>query len=373
MRTIKKVIIFLFISAYIGLSHSQAQEPSKIVQTSSKTSSDALPQIASGSKPFAINKQHVEAFSSIYKDEIKPLEVCPRAQPDRVQICSSSFRNDGNGPYMLAPETTPQGVIVLFHGLSDSPFFMASIAQELQNDGYLVIAPLTPGHGKKDADFDMQDERLLSRWYAHIDKVMAFASSLELPVIVGGFSTGGTFATHYAIHHPEKVNALLLFSGALQLSKSAEAMSNIWGIKSLAVWLDGEYQTDGGHPYKYPTVASYSGLVLMDLIKDIRAKLEKDQDINIPIFAAHSLADRVTLFGGIEHLTQAIDGNHTLFKIDESYDLCHADLPMSNIQLVTLDFDKSKVNINERCAVPKANPVHDQMMLMLKVFLSEHV
>lgn len=368
MHTIKHVFVFLLISTSVHLSHAKNQAFSELVQSTS----DVSQQQISGQKAFVLNSQQIKSFSDIYEDEIGPLEVCPQAQLTRVQICSSKLRNHGNGPYILAPEKTPKGVIVLFHGLSDSPFFMGSIAQELQKQGYLVVAPLTPGHGKKEAGFDMKDDLLLSRWYIHIEKVMQFAGSFNLPVTVGGFSTGGAFATHYAIHHPERVNALLLFSGALQLSKSAEAMSNIWGIKSIARWLDGEYETEGGHPYKYPSVASYSALVLMDLIKEIRATLKDDKDINFPIFAAHSLADRVTLFSGIEHLTQAINGNHTLFKIDESYDLCHADLPMSNVQLVTLDFDKSKVNINERCAVPKSNPLHSQMMLMLTVFLNEN-
>jgi hypothetical protein len=168
------------------------------------------------------------------------------------------------------------------------------------------------------------------------------------------------------------VQALLLFSGALQLNGAAEAMSDVWGIKTLAKWLDGDYETQGAHPYKYPSIATYSALVLLDVIKDIRKKLETTH-ITKPIFAAHSMADLTTLYEGVESLTNAIKGEHTVFKIDESYELCHADLLMSTVQIVNLKFDKTKVNKSEMCVVPKANTLHATMLLMLEVFLSENV
>lgn len=312
------------------------------------------------------------AFSDIYSAELGPISACSENTLRDIAFCSEQLKNAGNAPFILLPVGRPKALVVLFHGLSDSPFFMRSLAEFLQTKGYMVIAPLSPGHGKFDADTDMEDETLGKRWLDHVDKVMNFGLSFELPTVVGGFSTGATFATHYSIENAEKMDALLLFSGALRLTGSAEAMSKIWGMKFLAKILDGEYETMGPNPFKYPSVASYSGLVLMDLIKEVREKLE-EKTVRLPIFAAHSLADKVTLFEGIEETTSAIEGEHTIFKIDEEFDLCHADLPISSAQLIGLDFDKSQVNENERCAIPKANPLHNNMLLMLDAFLQEHV
>ncbi|MFT6268580.1 MAG: esterase/lipase [Alphaproteobacteria bacterium] len=318
-------------------------------------------------------------FSSIYEPELGPVKPCDEAFTNGVKACFETLKNDGNAPYVMLPRlsanmTSPKGVVVLFHGLSDSPYFMSSIAEFLRTKGYVVVAPLTPGHGKHEADADMQDDQLKMRWYKHADTVMAFAhdmaSTASLPVVAGGFSTGGSFATYYTINNPDKVDALVLFSAALQLASSAETMANIWGMKSLAKWLDGQYETQGAHPHKYPSVASYSGLVLMDVVHDIRDTL-KSKQVSKPIFAAHSLADNVALFEGIENLTQQIKGDHTIFKIDESYDLCHADVPMSSVQIVNLKFDKSKINESETCSVPRANPLHAKMLMMLELFLSE--
>lgn len=322
-----------------------------------------------------------QTFAAIYEPDLGPEIDCQQVFNLGVKACFAALRNDGNAPYILLPRLSPalpvaKGVVVLFHGLSDSPYFVSSIGEFLRNDGYVVIAPLTPGHGKKEANADMQDNDLQARWYTHVDSVMTFANemaqSANLPLVVGGFSTGGAFATYYTINHPEKVAALLLFSGALSLAGSVETVSNIWGMKSLAKWLDGDYITDGPHPFKYPAVATYSALVLMDIIHDIRDTLATKQ-ITMPIFAAHSMADTTTLFAGIESLTGQISGNHTVFKIDESYQLCHADLPMSSVQVVNLTFDKSNVNEGEECKIPRANPLHQNMLLMLDRFLSEQL
>lgn len=318
-------------------------------------------------------------FSRIYEKDLGAVKPCDEDFKNGVKVCFNTLKNDGNAPYILLPRlsanlTQPKGVVVLFHGLSDSPYFMSSIGEFLRSKGYVVLAPLTPGHGKIDADADMQDDTLKARWYEHTNTVMEFAhdmaSTSDLPVVVGGFSTGGSFATHYTINNPEKVDALLLFSGALELARPAEAMANIWGMKSLAKWLDGDYETQGGHPYKYPGVASYSALVLMDILHEIRDTLENETVVK-PIFAAHSMTDSVTLFSGIQELTEQVKGEHTIFKIDESYDVCHADVPMSAVQIVNLRFDKSKVKENEKCSVPKANPLHAQMLLMLDSFLAD--
>lgn len=322
-----------------------------------------------------------QSFANIYESELGKPQPCKESFKKGVKFCFSALKNDGNAPFILLPSISPnnmqpKGVVVLFHGLSDSPYFMGSIGEFLRAKGYVVIAPLTPGHGKIDADADMQDETLKTRWYTHTDNVMVFAKQIadtaNLPIAVGGFSTGGAFATYFTINHPEQVDALLLFSGALELARGAEVMSNIWGMKSLASWLDGEYQTQGAHPYKYPSVASYSGLVLMDVIHDIRDILETKK-VSKAIFAAHSMSDNTTLFSGIEKLTSQIEGNHSLFKIDESFDLCHADLPMSAVQIINLKFDKSKINASELCSVPKANPLHQQMLLMLDIFLNDNL
>ncbi|MEE3306263.1 MAG: phospholipase, partial [Pseudomonadota bacterium] len=150
-----------------------------------------------------------------------------------------------------------------------------------------------------------------------------------------------------------------------------ESMSRIWGIKLLARIIDGTYQTHGPNPYKYPNVAGLAGLELMDLINIIRDKVEEGQQIEVPLFAAHSQADVTTPIRGIEQLMDASEGPNTFFVIDESYALCHADLVVSPRLLKQMNFNANMVNQQEECAVPKANPLFPTMSLMLQDYLSQ--
>ncbi|MGB3725344.1 MAG: alpha/beta fold hydrolase [Glaciecola sp.] len=320
-----------------------------------------------------LSSEQRDQFTAIYAPELGNIYACPQNTSSEYGFCANSLKNPQNAPQILMPKDGPQAVLVLQHGLSDSPYFMHYVGQQLQRRGYIVILPLTPGHGKKDANADMKDDNLQQRWYQHTEQVMNFAYGFDLPVFIGGFSTGGALAVQYALLNQDKISGVMLFSGALALSGAAESLANIWGIKHLAKWIDGEYETMGPHPHKYPSVAGFSALVLMDVIRDIRGLLEDATSTNTPIymplFVAHSMADIVTPFKGVDMLVNAVEGEHVVFKIDESYDLCHADLPMSQIQLIGLRFQKSEVNQSERCAIPEPNPLHNQMMLMLNNYL----
>ncbi|WP_395344755.1 alpha/beta hydrolase [Ningiella sp. W23] len=350
---------------------------SNTVSDETNTSIEAQIESVISKRAASLNEFNA-AFNSIYARQLSSIRPCTEQTIipaiDEIKVCSDTLRNEGNAPFALFP-SQPKALVVLFHGLSDSPYFLRSIATHLASKGYAVVAPLTPGHGKKEADADMQDESLQMRWYEHVDEIMDLANASHEKVFIGGFSTGGALATQFTLSNSEDVQGLLLFSGALQLSDSAETLSNIWGSKALAEWLDGDYQTQGPNPYKYPSVATYSALVLMDVIKDIRFQLDtlEQTPLKKPIFAAHSLADTTTLYEGVEDLLNKVDGDHTRFKIDEEFEVCHADLVVSAPQLIAMNFDKSQVNQSERCKVPQANPLHQNMLSVLVHFLDENV
>ena len=169
----------------------------------------------------------------------------------------------------------------------------------------------------------------------------------------------------------DNIDGLMLFSGALALSENAESMSRIWGIKWVAKIVDGSYITHGPNPFKYPNVAGFAGLELMDIIEKIRDDFEDGKRIEVPLFAAHSQADATTPIHGVENLMENSAGPNTFFVIDASYALCHADLVVNTSMLHDMKFNKVMVNENEECAVPKANPLFSTMSLMLKTYAQQ--
>jgi pimeloyl-ACP methyl ester carboxylesterase len=314
----------------------------------------------------------LQKFSKLYEQELGSTKSCEHQEEHVFRVCSAALRNDGNAPYILHHQQASEKVIVLFHGLSDSPYFLKSIAEALFQQGYNVVVALSPGHGEIDADKDMEDPQLAQRWYQHVDQVMALAEPLGNKHYIGGFSTGGTLAAHYIFRHPENVDGLLLFSGALQLDDSAEFLLHLWGIGTLTNWMDGEYQTDGPNPYKYPSVARHSALMLMDVIDEIRDFEDEGKPLNLPIFAAHSKVDATVMYSGIENLLAYNQGTNELFAIGEEVNVCHADVVIDEQQLADMRFDMSKVKDPGPCSIPHANPKHAEMLSVMIKFLQGH-
>lgn len=317
-----------------------------------------------GQSQFALN----QSFLALYEQELGSTQKCLDSSVNRYAVCSPALRNDGNAPFILFQEEDSP-IVVLTHGLSDSPFFVSALADELYHSGYTVVAPLLPGHGLKVADADMEDEQLAERWQAHLAAVIELALKSTDKVIVGGFSTGGALSVDYYLNHPDNVSGILLFSGALALNGNVESLSKIWGMKTLAKLLDGDYQTDGPNPQKYPKVASFAGLELMALISGIRDRLDSGARIKVPVFVAHSQADQTTPIEGVENLLTYVDADNTFYVIEEQYKLCHADLVVNRLLLEKMQFDKSRADLSETCAVPQVNPQFFPMARALRGFV----
>ena len=315
-------------------------------------------------------KQSNQAFVEHYRQQLGTTQSCATAYKQRTQVCSAALRNEGNGPYILHHGQVTDWVVVLFHGLSDSPFYLRSVADGLHDMGVTVVVGLLPGHGLQDADQDMQDPDLADRWVSGVQQVVEISRPMGRKLMVGGFSTGATLATHFALMNSDIVDGLLLFSGAFLLSDNAERMTRIWGMQTIAKWIDGDYRIDNPNPYKYPKVALYAVWELMEIIRQVRS-ITANQAITIPIFAAHSMSDVTTPFAGVEILLEGSSAAHSLFLIDESYALCHGDLPLNENQVQQIAYQVPVDELIELCSVPDANPLHSRMMDTLINFIKQ--
>jgi pimeloyl-ACP methyl ester carboxylesterase len=311
-----------------------------------------------------------DKFDSMYQIQFGATRGCAVPEANVFRVCAESLKNDGNAPYILHHDKVTEKVVVLFHGLSDSPFYLRSIAQSIYLQGNNVIVALMPGHGKKQAAADMQDDKLADRWRAHVSQMIEYSASLGKQRYLGGFSTGGVLATEYILKNPDSIQGLMLFSGALALDPSVEAMANIWGIQWLAKTLDGDYETQGSNPYKYPKVARFSAFELTEIIFSVRGLVAEGAALTIPIFAAHSLADTTTPIAGIRNLMALNKGPNTLFEIPLELDVCHADVVINAKQSSAMQHNTSILQEIMPCDVPKANPKHAEMLSTLNHFLT---
>ena len=178
-------------------------------------------------------------------------------------ILERRLADNWNRSYKLDAQT-PQGVALVVHGLSDSPYSLNSIARALNRNNIIVYGLRLPGHGTLPSSLDdvaWQDwlaaVRLADR---HIQQ-----QHKSLPYHFVGYSTGaalGVKMTLDAINQGKKTpDHLFLLSPALGVSKLAR-YANLQRILShlemfrKARWLDIQPEYD---PYKYNSFTKNAG------------------------------------------------------------------------------------------------------------------
>ena len=124
-------------------------------------------------------------------------------------------------PRLLDHGKQTEQVIVLVHGLTDSPYFLMDIAKVFYAQGFNVVIPLLPGHGLTQPD--LINHIRYEDWLHEVDFAVTIASQMGETISLGGFSTGGVLAVDKALIEPKKIGgALFLFSTALRLEPYAE-------------------------------------------------------------------------------------------------------------------------------------------------------
>lgn len=126
-----------------------------------------------------------------------------------------------NQAFWLQPKRANRQAILLIHGFLASPCIMRSLGKKLAEAGFLVYAPLLPGHG---SHFKALSE---VRAADYIDKVEeAYQLLRDSPdieeVIPLGFSIGATLGLHLSLKHA--LSKCIALAPAFQISPFAKLL-----------------------------------------------------------------------------------------------------------------------------------------------------
>lgn len=311
-------------------------------------------------------EQALEQFRLHYQERLGKSELETEALEKNGALCQ--VRNykvkKGNYPRIFHHGRMTQDVIVLTHGLSDSPFYMEAVGRYFFENGINVILPLLPAHGLKNPEEPIHDEELDIKWRAEVDNACEVAGMMGRRISIGGFSTGGALGLNKILRDPESINGgLFLFSGAIDVRLVREA-SRFSFIQSITKMTDGVIIGYGRDPYKYPRFPYFGAIELGQIISENR-RLISGKKIKNPVFAAHSVHDDSAMIQGIIMLMEKHVEVAQAFIISEN--VAHAELP--------LDAD---INLNTRMqegpeTPPKANPQFAAMMFNCMVFMRKKV
>ncbi len=143
----------------------------------------------------------------IFKDVRR--EVVDRIDPETAvpanrywsgaPIYPGRFEQDFNRSYLLEPEGTPKGAVVLLHGLTDSPYSLRHVGRLYRDKGFVVVAIRLPAHGTVPAaltDVEWEDWDAATRLAVREARRRVGA---DRPLHIVGFSNGGALAMKYAL------------------------------------------------------------------------------------------------------------------------------------------------------------------------------
>jgi alpha-beta hydrolase superfamily lysophospholipase len=168
------------------------------------------------------------------------------------------FKTDWNRSYVMEPDRKPAGVVVLLHGLTDSPYSLRHIARRYRKDGYLAVAIRLPGHGTVPAgltEVHWQDWMAATRLAVREAKRRVGPGK---PLHLVGFSNGGALALKYALDaledpalpRPDRVILIAPMVGVTTWARFAGALGwpAVFPAFAKAAWLS---VTPEFNPFKY--------------------------------------------------------------------------------------------------------------------------
>jgi len=309
------------------------------------------------------NNQILDYFGQTYKNRFGNYRIETHALEHingyRHEIVSPVLRGKGNYPFILSHNRFTNHVIILTHGLSDSPYYMEAIGQRFFNAGANVIFPLLYAHGLKYPDSAMQEWGLYHKWKSDIDATLTMAKMMGKHISLGGLSTGGALSLNALLRDPSQITGgLFLFSAAIEIGTLYENIGMLPLFQTYYRLKQEKIVGYGPNPYKYPVFSNFSGLQLASLIRENK-RLLKNTIIEQPVFAAHSIQDPSTLVSGVVNLleTHVKKGvAYLISNLDLDQPLAHGDLVLEKpIQLLP-------GYINYQVIQPRANPKFNHMM-----------
>ncbi|TDO97251.1 alpha/beta hydrolase [Marinomonas balearica] len=234
------------------------------------------------SDPYIIEKG--EAFSS-YQARVKHYL---QENKEWVNPTNKEIETNAVLPQQWEPDASCNSAdigkhgVLMFHGLSDSPFSVRDTAMALAAQCLRVRVMLLPGHGTK-----QEDLLNVSRedWRQTVAASFAHFSNEVDHVFVAGFSTGGALVTEFAWKNPEKVSGVILLSPLFKINTSIDWLSPF--VSVFTDWLDRNKTDDYA---KYASIPTPAIVEAYRIAKEVRA-LVRDNPKDIPVFIAMSEED----------------------------------------------------------------------------------
>src|SRR5512137_640210 len=213
------------------------------------------------------------------------------------------FAQDWNRSYVMEPSGPPKGVVVLLHGLTDSPYSLRHVARRYVERGFVAIGIRMPGHGTVPAGLS---EVRWRDWSAATRLAVREARRrvpAPAPLHLAGFSNGGALAVKYALDAIEdpklpRADRLTLFTPMIGITRFAR-YAGLAGLPAVlppfasAAWLSNVPEFN---PFKYnsfPVNGARQSYLLTDALQQQIQQLARSGRLEAipPVLTFQSVID----------------------------------------------------------------------------------
>ena len=222
-------------------------------------------------------------------------------------------------------------VVVIMHGLYDSPHAQRNLARALHAKGMNVIAPLLPKHWEKDSA--LLDKVRYQEFMAEQEKAIAIAKKLGKKVVIYGHSAGGLLAVDAALKDPA-VAGLVLAAPALELTTPFSLMTTIGSAFCANANLFTGEKPDA---YFTPYYSSHAGDEIRRMSEALRDKWGWNPLYNIDRGSAQAVKNNMYRNIKVPVMMMASEGDSVADNDDMALLMANARGPKKSIRSEVLD------------------------------------
>jgi carboxylesterase len=253
--------------------------------------------------------------------------------------------------------------VLLFHGLTGSPFELRQFAKALHKAGYDVFYPILPGHCQS---VDALKRSVWQDWYNFALETYDELKKNYDKVYVSGLCLGAVLAVGVAQERSD-VAGVIAVSTTLFLDGWSLPWFKFLFPLGLYTVLKFFYTFPESEPYGIKNemvrkkivkmlvandgaLDSFPMLCILELLKISKfiRKKERMKKVTVPILLFHSLEDDLTSIKSAECVYNNISSeSKTLIKLDNSYHLITLDNDKNVLAEKTIEFIKNISGVNE--------------------------